>query len=115
MIITFYIILSVIIVSLVSLIGVLTLFLGEKRLNNILLILVSLSAGTLFGGAFLHLIPEAVEQEGSFSVNISFLILFGIIIFFLIDKIIHWKHSHKKDRKSTRLNSSHMSISYAVF
>jgi len=96
MIITFYIILSVIIVSLVSLIGVLTLFLGEKRLNNILLILVSLSAGTLFGGAFLHLIPEAVEQEGSFSANISFLILFGIIIFFLIDKIIHWKHSHKK-------------------
>src|SRR6266480_621846 len=26
-----------------------------------------------------------------------------------------WRHEHDRDRKSTRLNSSHMSISYAVF
>src|SRR3989344_5669956 len=96
MITALYTIISVVIVSLVSFIGILTLFMDEKKLKNILLILVSLSAGTLFGGAFLHLIPEAVEIEGSFTVKVSFLILSGIIIFFLIDNIIHWKHSHKK-------------------
>src|SRR5690242_6042561 len=28
---------------------------------------------------------------------------------------VRYRHEEKKDRKSTRLNSSHMSISYAVF
>ncbi len=91
----YYTILSVILVSIISLVGAWILILGEKKINNILLALVSLSAGTLFGGAFLHLIPEAVEVNKSFTTSISFLILLGIVVFFLIDKIIHWKHSHK--------------------
>lgn len=91
---TLYTIISVIIVSLVSLVGIITLFFRKKKIELLLLTLVSISAGTLFGGAFFHLIPEAVEESGSFSVSISFLILAGIIIFFLLDKLIHWKHSH---------------------
>lgn len=93
-----YTLISVLIVSIVSLLGVLVIFIGDKKLNNLLLGLVSLSAGTLFGGAFLHLIPEAVESKGYFGISISFLILSGIIIFFIIDKIIHWNHSHKKSK-----------------
>ena len=91
---TLYTIISVIVVSLVSFVGIITLFFRKKKIDRLLLILVSISAGTLFGGAFFHLIPEAVEESGSFSVSISFLILAGIIIFFLLDKLIHWKHSH---------------------
>ena len=91
---TLYTIISVIVVSLVSLIGIVTLFFGKKKIDHLLPTLVSISAGTLFGGAFLHLIPEAVEESGSFGVSISFFILSGIIIFFLLDKLIHWKHSH---------------------
>src|SRR3989344_5127182 len=53
-----YAIISVVIVSLVSLVGVLTLTFGEKKLHKFLLLLVGLSAGTLMGGAFLHLLPE---------------------------------------------------------
>src|SRR3989344_2643030 len=94
----YYIIISVVIVSMISLIGMFTLFLEEKRLKGILLSLVSLSAGTLFGSAFLHLIPKAIESNKSFTSQISFLILLGIIVFFLIDKIIHWKHSHKHSK-----------------
>ena len=93
---TLYTIISVIIVSLVSFVGIITLFFRKKKIDRLLLILVSISAGTLFGGAFFHLIPEAVEELGSFSVSISFLILAGIIIFFLLDKLIHWKHSHNE-------------------
>jgi len=89
-----YTIISVIIVSLVSLVGIITLFFKKKKINNLLFTLVSVSAGTLFGGAFLHLIPEAVEEAGSFTISISFLILAGIVIFFFLDKLIHWKHSH---------------------
>ena len=87
----FYAIISVIIVSLVSIIGVITLSLGEKRLHKILLILVSLSAGTLMGGAFLHLLPEAVGEQG-FTLTVSFSILAGVLVFFLMEKWIHAHH-----------------------
>lgn len=91
---TLYTIISTIVVSLVSLVGIIPLFFMKKKIERLLLALISISAGTLFGGAFFHLIPEAVEESGSFSVSISFLILAGIIIFFLLDKLIHWRHSH---------------------
>jgi len=54
--------------------------------------LVSLSAGALMGGAFLHLIPESLEN---FSSNLIFIyVLLGFIVFFLIEKIFHWRHCH---------------------
>ena len=99
----FYIIISVVIVSLVSLIGIVTIFFNKRKIDRLLLTLVSLSAGTLFGGAFLHLVPEAVEEAGAFTPTISLLILLGIIIFFLLDKLIHWKHAH--DKSSTLLHT----------
>jgi len=88
-----YIILSVLIVSLISVIGVLFIFLKKSTLNNFLIFFVSLSVGSLLGGAFLHLIPESFG-EGGFSLKVSFLILLGIIIFFIIENFIHWRHCH---------------------
>ena len=87
------IILSVFIVSLLSLIGILFIFLKKNTLDKFLMFFVSLSVGSLLGGAFLHLIPEAFG-EGGFSLNISFLILLGIVIFFVIENFIHWRHCH---------------------
>ena len=91
-----YAIVSVVIVSLVSLVGIVTIFFGKDKIDRLLFILVSTSAGTLFGGAFLHLIPEAVEGLGEFSITLSFQILAGIIVFFVLDKLIHWKHFHNE-------------------
>lgn len=88
-----YILLSVIIVSLISVIGILFIFLKRKTLDNLLIFLVSLAAGSLLGGAFLHLLPEVVENNG-FSVNVAFLILGGILIFFAIENFLHWRHCH---------------------
>lgn len=90
---TVAVLLSVIIVSLVSLIGIFTFFIRAQTKNKTLLFLVSLSAGTLFGGAFLHLLPEIVGTYG-FTLNISLLVLSGIIIFFIMERIIHWHHCH---------------------
>ena len=81
-----YTLVSVILVSLVSLVGL--LFLGKKKIDHLLLILVSLSAGTLFGGAFLHLLPEAVGTSG-FTIITSLLVLAGILVFFFLERIIH--------------------------
>lgn len=88
-----YSLLSVIIISLLSFVGVFTLSLKPKFLQKILLLLVSFSAGSLFGSAFLHLIPEALENISSTRI-VSLLILGGILFFFILEKFIHWRHCH---------------------
>jgi zinc and cadmium transporter len=89
-------IISVILVSLVSLVGVFSLTFYKKFLTRSLMFMVSLSAGTLFGGAFLHLLPEAVEETG-FTTDISLIILSGIVVFFILEKIIHMHHHHHEE------------------
>lgn len=84
---------SVIIVSLISFAGVFTLAVKEKNLQKVLLFFVSFSAGALFGGAFLHLLPEAVTEYG-FGLNISLYLILGILLFFVLEKFIHWRHCH---------------------
>jgi zinc and cadmium transporter len=86
-----WIILSTVFVSLLSFIGVLFFIFKENLLKKILLVLVSLSAGALMGGAFLHLIPESTES----SANAFAFVLIGFILFFFIEKILHWRHCHK--------------------
>ena len=89
----FYTISSVLIVSLISLIGVLTLAVSEKKLRHLIILLVSLSAGTLLGNSFLHLIPEMTET-GQPDLSVWLWLLAGILVFFILEKIIHWRHCH---------------------
>jgi zinc and cadmium transporter len=90
-----YTIISVTIVSLISLIGVFTLSIDQKKLYGYLIYFVSLSAGTLMGDAFIHLIPEAFKETNN-SAQISIYILAGILIFFILEKILHWRHCHEE-------------------
>ncbi len=84
---------SVIIISLLSFVGVFALLLSGETLTKITLFLVSLSAGTLLGGAMLHLMPEIIaEKDDNFFIWLWFLA--GIILFFILEKIIHWRHCH---------------------
>ena len=86
------IITSTLIVSLISVIGVLTLLLKEKLLDKILLVLIALSAGSLFSGAFLHLIPESMER---ISADLVFIyVIIGFFSFFIIEKFLYWRHCH---------------------
>lgn len=83
---------STLIVSLISLIGVITLAVREKFLKAILFSLVAFSAGALIGGAFLHLIPEAIEKA---SPDIVFIfVISGFVLFFLLEKYFYWRHCH---------------------
>lgn len=88
-----YSLISVVIISLVSLLGLVTFQIKISHLHRILIYFVSFSAGGLLGDALIHLIPEAVEEIG-FTVNISMYILSGIIFSFIIEKFIHWRHCH---------------------
>jgi len=89
---------SVLIISLISLVGVFTLGLKEKRLEKLLIYMIAFSAGTLLGDAFIHLIPEVVEEQG-FTLMISSFILIGIGFSFSVEKFIHWRHCHHPTTK----------------
>jgi len=89
----FYSIASVVIVSLLSFVGVLTIAVSEKKLRSLIMPLVSLSAGTLLGDSFLHLMPEAVAKDKN-STAVWLWLLAGILMFFILEKIIHWRHCH---------------------
>ena len=92
-----YIILSTIVISLISFVGALTLVLKPKILDEIVHILVALSAGALMGGAFLHLLPESLEEL--LHINLFLAVLVGFTLFFIIEKFIHWRHCHDKKCK----------------
>ncbi len=79
-------------VSLVSLVGVLVV--SGSRQEQTTLLLVSLAAGTLLGAAFLDLLPHAVEQSGEAFGIVFQLALLGFLVFFVLEKIIHWHHHH---------------------
>lgn len=84
---------SVVLVSGISLVGVIAIGLRENFLKKLLLFLVSFSAGGLLGGAFLHLIPEMVEANG-FGITEAVYVLTGIMTFFVLEKFICWRHCH---------------------
>ncbi len=88
--------LSTLIVSLLSLIGLSLVFINQKTIQKITLFLVSFAVGGLLGDAFIHLIPESFEFFPSKSTS-SLLILFGIILFFILEKILRWHHCHEID------------------
>lgn len=87
---------SVLLVSLLSLAGLLFLFLKQEKLSKIIMFFVSFSAGTMLGDAALHLLPEAIKEDSQ-SMDIWFWLLAGIISFFILEKIVHWHHCHGAD------------------
>ena len=84
---------SVAVVSLLSLSGIVVLSLKGSALKRVLLLLVSFSAGALFGDAFIHLIPEAVGDYGA-SLTVSLSLIAGIAAFFVLEKFVQWRHCH---------------------
>lgn len=90
----FLILLTTFLISLISFVGLFSLSLKKGLLDKMLLYLVALSGGALLGGAFIHLLPEAIEMAGAQAISYT---LAGIVLFFLVEKIFHWRHCHKKD------------------
>jgi len=86
-----YIILATLIVSIVSLVGIVTISLKKDVLEKLLLSMVALSAGVLLGGGFLHLLPEAVAELGESAFIYT---IIGLVLFFFLERILYWRHCH---------------------
>jgi zinc and cadmium transporter len=89
---TLYTIIATFLISLLSLIGIFTLSLSEKRLHRILNFLIAYSAGTILGAALFDLMPEAIELVDE---HIVFpIIAFGFVFFLFLERGLYWYHGH---------------------
>ncbi len=93
---------SVLLVSLISLVGVFALSFKEETLKKYISIFISLAIGALLGDAFIHIIPEALEQSVNSTITSS-LIIAGILLFFILEKFLHWHH-HGEDATSHEIH-----------
>ena len=88
-----YSLVSVILVSLLSLIGLAFISFSEEKLKQIIFVMVSLAVGGLFGDAFIHLLPESFEKLDT-KLEASLYVLAGIFVFFILEKFLRWRHEH---------------------
>jgi len=71
------------------------LTLRDARRAALLPHLVSFATGTLLGAAFIGLIPHALDAAGAGATHrIGLALLLGILVFFLLEKLVLWRHCH---------------------
>jgi len=101
---------SVLIASLISFSGALTLSIKKEKLKKILIYFVSFSAVTLLGDVFIHLLPEVIEEYNE-SISLIFIyVLIGALTSFILEKIICWRHCHLTITKSHIHNFAWMNL-----
>lgn len=83
-------------VSLVSFSGWFVICLPAQRLHALVPNLVALAVGVLLGDAFIHLIPDAVTRQGSVK-EVCLTVLVGVFVFFVLEKLVRWRHDHNTD------------------
>jgi zinc and cadmium transporter len=80
--------------STLALVGGVTTLLPERTLDRLVLPFVALAAGSLLGGAFFHMLPEAVEHSGN-ELAVYVWLVAGFGAFFLLEQYLHWHHCHR--------------------
>lgn len=75
------------VLSVVAAAGV-SLTLGAHRVN----VLISYAIGALLGAAFLEILPHALEHGQA--ERTAGTVLFGILVFFVLEKLVLWRHCH---------------------
>lgn len=59
---------------------------------------VSFATGALLGAALLSLLPQAIHMAGTDHANrIGLALAIGILLFFILEKWVLWRHSHEDD------------------
>lgn len=72
------------------------LVLSEAQRTTLLPHLVSFATGTLLGAAFLGLLPHALDLAGDSDVHtVPLAVLLGLLGFFLLEKLVIWRHCHE--------------------
>lgn len=86
---------SAILDALLGFIGVFSLWLSKKDMEKIAHCLMAFAAGSLLGGAFLHLLPESL---GEFPPDqVLLFALAGFILFIFLEAYVHWHQCKECD------------------
>lgn len=80
--------------SALALSGSLTLLLPERLFHRVVPPLVALAAGTLVGGATLHMLPTAVDAMGN-ELDVWVWLVGGFLAFYVLEQLLHWHHCHR--------------------
>ena len=80
-------------VSCIALVGSLTLFFPQQKLNILVLPLVAFAAGSLIGGAIFHMIPSAVEKMSN-ETKVYVWLMGGFMLMYALEEFLSWHHSH---------------------
>lgn len=84
--------------SLVAMVGGLTLLLPPRTLQRLLMPLLSLAAGSLLGGALFHMLPEGMGAIGARAG--SAYVAAGFSAFLALELFLQWHHSHRTSASS---------------
>lgn len=91
-----YILLYTFLGSIAALAGGFILLARQKLALKISHFLASFAAGVLLGTAFFDLLPEAMHAAEHTGTDVFFWALLGIVLFFLLERFIHWFHHHEE-------------------
>lgn len=93
---TFQIVLaSILATSILSGFGALFLGLSKDHTETLIPYLISLSAGTMFGGVFIHLVFKLANNIG-YTRETGLFVVAGLAGSLLLERVIHW-HCHNQD------------------
>jgi zinc and cadmium transporter len=65
----------------------------NPRAQRYLSAMVSYAIGAMLGAVFLDILPEAIKLTSNVAV-LSGSVLFGILLFFILEKLVLWRHCH---------------------
>lgn len=88
---------SIFLVSAVSLVGVALAGIKKNAIERGMLLLISFAVGGLLGDVFLHILPELAEDADGGFPSASPVIAGGILLSFILEKVIRWRHCHTLD------------------
>lgn len=67
--------------------------------------LISYAIGALLGAVFLEILPHALERAANVH-TLTAVILFGILLFFVLEKLVLWRHCHTEQCEAHDLHAA---------
>ncbi|MFA5358832.1 MAG: ZIP family metal transporter [Patescibacteria group bacterium] len=104
-----YIVIAISVASLIGLSGGSLLLWQEKRIKKASSYLVSFAVGALLMAVFTDLLPELIEKSHNIRFDLA-LVFAGILLFYLLEKLLIVYHCHKNEECEIHSASSSLII-----
>ncbi len=102
-----WIIVSGLAMSLLALVGTISVLAPPATIERFLLPVVGFAAGSLLGGALFHMLPESIEAIGN-RLGVYLALVAGFLVFFVLEQFLHWHHCHRAD------HATHQPLGYLI-